>query len=149
MKVNRSVSVGVAPEMAFAIFTEQIGMWWPLGEGYAFAGDRWQDLVIESREGGRVYERARDGEVFHIGSVTVFEPPERIVITWGEATKEWAAPTEVEVRFTEEAGGTRVDLEHRAFERVGPGAEESAKDYERGWPMVLDRFVRHAGRKAS
>jgi uncharacterized protein YndB with AHSA1/START domain len=148
MKVNRSVTVGVPPERAFAIFTEEIGMWWPLGEGYAFAGDRWQDMVIEGREGGRVYERASDGEVFHIGSVTVFDPPERIVFTWGEATQEWAAPTEVEVRFTEEDGGTRVDLEHRAFERVGPGAEKTAKDYERGWPMVLDRFIRHTEREA-
>jgi uncharacterized protein YndB with AHSA1/START domain len=149
MKVNRSVSVGVPPARAFAIFTEEIGTWWPLGEGYAFAGDRWQDMVIESREGGRVYERARDGEVFHIGSVTAYEPPSRIVFTWGEATQEWAAPTEVEVRFTEEDGGTRIDLEHRAFERVGPAAQETAKNYERGWPMVLDRFARHAGREAS
>jgi uncharacterized protein YndB with AHSA1/START domain len=149
MKVNRSVSVGVPPARAFAIFTEEIGTWWPLGEGYAFAGDRWQDMVIESREGGRVYERARDGEVFHIGSVTAYEPPSRIVFTWGEATQEWAAPTEVEVRFTEEDGGTRIDLEHRAFERVGPAAQETANNYERGWPMVLDRFARHAGREAT
>jgi uncharacterized protein YndB with AHSA1/START domain len=147
MKVNRSVSVSVPPERAFAIFTEQIGAWWPLGEGFAFAGERWQDMVIEGREGGRVYERARDGEVFHIGSVRVFEPPRRIVFTWGEATEEWEGPTEVEVRFTEEDGGTRVELEHRAFERVGPAAERTSEEYGRGWPMVLERFVRHAGRE--
>jgi uncharacterized protein YndB with AHSA1/START domain len=148
MKVNRSVSVGVPPARAFAIFTGEIGTWWPLGEGFAFAGDRWQDMVIEGREGGRVYERARDGEVFHIGSVTVYEPPERIVFTWGEATEEWAAPTEVEVRFTEEGDGTRVDLEHRAFERIGPDAEATAKQYESGWVAVLERFTRHAEREA-
>jgi uncharacterized protein YndB with AHSA1/START domain len=105
-------------------------------------------MVIEGREGGRVYERARDGEVFHIGSVTVYEPPERIVFTWGEATEEWAAPTEVEVRFTEEGDGTRVDLEHRAFERIGPDAEATAKQYESGWVAVLERFTRHAEREA-
>lgn len=148
MKVNRSVSVGVSPERAFAVFTGEIGTWWPLGEGFAFAGDRWQDMVIEGRQGGGVYERARDGEVFHIGSVTVYEPPERIVFTWGEATEEWAAPTEVEVRFTEEGDGTRVDLEHRAFERIGPDAEATWKQYETGWAAVLDRFTRHAGREA-
>jgi uncharacterized protein YndB with AHSA1/START domain len=144
MKVTRSVSVGVPPERAFAVFTGEIGTWWPLGEGFAFAGDKWQDMVIEGREGGRVYERARDGEVFHIGSVTAYEPPERIVFTWGEATEEWAAPTEVEVRFTEVEGGTRVDLEHRAFERIGPDAESTAKQYEGGWAAVLERFIRHA-----
>ncbi|MGH2674043.1 MAG: SRPBCC domain-containing protein [Actinomycetota bacterium] len=144
MKVNRSVTVGVPPDRAFAVFTQEIGKWWPLGEGFAFAGDRWQDMFIEGREGGRVYERARDGDEFHIGSVTVFDPPSRLVFTWGEATEEWAAPTEVEVRFTEEGGGTRVDLEHRAFERIGAAAEETARQYEGGWAAVLDRFARHA-----
>jgi uncharacterized protein YndB with AHSA1/START domain len=148
MRVSRSVSVGVPPGRAFVIFTEQIGRWWPLGEGFAFAGDRWQDMVIEPWEGGRVYERARDGEVFHIGSVTAFEPPQRLVFTWGEATEEWAGSTEVEVRFTEEEGGTRVELEHRGFERVGSAAEETMSDYGRGWPMVLDRFAKHAAEEA-
>jgi uncharacterized protein YndB with AHSA1/START domain len=147
MKVTRSVSVGVPPERAFAIFTEEIGKWWPLAEGMAFAGDRWQDMVIEGREGGRVYERARDGEIFHIGSVIVFEPPQRLVFTWGEATEEWAGSTEVEVRFTEENGGTRVDLEHRAFESIGPDAERTMEEYGRGWPVVLGRFAQHAGRE--
>jgi uncharacterized protein YndB with AHSA1/START domain len=149
MRVVRSVTVRVAPERAFAAFWQEIGAWWPLGEGFAFAGERWQDMVIEGRQGGRVYERARDGEVFHIGSVRVYEPPSRIVFTWGEATEEWDAPTEVEVRFTSEGGGTRVDLEHRAFERIGPEAEPTAKQYESGWAFVLERFVRHAGREAS
>ena len=149
MKVRRSVMVGVPPERAFAVFTEEIGRWWPLADGLAFAGDRWEDMVIEGREGGRVYERARDGEVFHIGSVRVYEPPSRIVFTWGEATEEWAAPTEIEVRFTADGQGTRVDLEHRAFEAIGPAAEETRKDYQRGWAFVLERFVRQAGKEAS
>ena len=149
MRVNRSVSVGVPPARAFAAFTEEIGRWWPLAEGFAFAGDRWQDMVIEGREGGRVYELARDGEVFHIGSVRVFDPPSRIVFTWGEATEEWAAPTEIEVRFTREGGGTRVDLEHRGFEEIGPEARPTAKQYEGGWAFVLERYVRHAAKEAS
>lgn len=149
MKVNRSVTVAVPPERAFAVFTQEIGRWWPLADGFAFAGDRWQDMVIEGREGGRVYELARDGEVFHIGSVRVYEPPTRIVFTWGEATEEWAASTEVEVRFTGEGAGTRVDLEHRGFEAIGPEADPTTKQYERGWTFVLERFGRHAGRETS
>jgi uncharacterized protein YndB with AHSA1/START domain len=149
MKVTRSVTVSAPPERAFRAFTEEIGRWWPLADGFAFAGDRWQDMLMEGREGGRLYERSRDGRDFHIGTVKVYDPPSRLVFTWGEATEEWAAPTEVEVRFTEEGDGTRVDLEHRDFERVGPTAEETAKDYERGWPMVLDRLAGYAGREAS
>lgn len=149
MKVVRSVTVRVPPERAFAAFWQEIGTWWPLGEGYAFAGDRWGDMVIEGREGGRVYERARDGEMFHIGSVTAFEPPSRIVFTWGEATEEWEAPTEIEVRFTAQGAATRVDLEHRGFERIGPAAGPTIAQYEQGWPVVLDRFVVHGGKEAS
>jgi uncharacterized protein YndB with AHSA1/START domain len=144
MKVNRTVSVAVPPERAFRAFTEEIGKWWPLADGFAFAGDRWQDMFLESREGGRLYERSRDGKEFHIGTVTVFDPPSRVVFTWGEATEEWDQPTEVEVRFTEDGVGTRVDLEHRGFERIGAAAEDTLKEYDGGWAALLERFVRYA-----
>jgi uncharacterized protein YndB with AHSA1/START domain len=149
MKVTRSVTVKANPETAFRAFTEEIGAWWPLADGFAFAGDRWQDMQMEGREGGRLYERSRDGRDFHIGTVKVYDPPSRLVFTWGEATDEWAAPTEVEVRFTDEGAGTLVVLEHRAFEGIGPEAEATAKQYEEGWPYVLERFVGHAGKEAS
>ncbi len=144
MKVNRSISVRAPRERAFRVFTEEIGTWWPLADGFAYAGDRAQDMFIEGKEGGRVYERSRDGEEFHIGSVKVFDPPSRLVFTWGEATEEWDAPTEVEVRFTDDEGGTRIDLEHRGFEGIGARAEDTLKSYEGGWVAVLDRYAAHA-----
>jgi uncharacterized protein YndB with AHSA1/START domain len=143
MKVTRSVTVNAPVDTAFRAFTEEIGRWWPLAEGFAFAGDRYGDMILEGRQGGRVYERARDGEEFPIGTVTAFDPPTLVSFTWGEATEEWGAPTEVEVHFTEEGGVTRVDLEHRGFERIGPQAEETRGTYATGWATVLDRFDRH------
>jgi hypothetical protein len=50
------------------------------------------------------------------------------------------AGTEVEVRFSDEGGRTRVDLEHRGFENVAGGAEMRA-GYDPGWDAVLARFV--------
>lgn len=144
MKVNRAVTVNVPPDRAFRAFTEDIGKWWPLADGFAYAGDRWQDMFLEGREGGRVYERSRDGQEFHIGTVSVYEPPSRIVFTWGEATEEWDGPTEVEVRFTEQGDATRVELEHRGFDRIGQAAEETIKSYGVGWTAVLERYERHA-----
>lgn len=143
MKVTRSVTVSAPPERAFRAFTEEIGRWWPLADGFAFAGDRWQDMEMEGREGGRLYERSRDGRDFHIGTVKVYDPPSRLVFTWGEATEEWAAPTEVEVRFTPEGGATRVDLEHRGFEGIGEAAEETTQTYDGGWAAVLGRYEQH------
>jgi hypothetical protein len=39
--------------------------------------------------------------------------------------------------------GTRVELEHRAFERHGQGAEgdRAAMDSSQGWPLLLERFA--------
>jgi hypothetical protein len=52
-----------------------------------------------------------------------------------------ASPTEVEVRFVAEDGGTRVELEHRHWERLGASAGSTRENYESGWEMVLGRFV--------
>lgn len=143
MKVTRSVTVSAAPERAFRAFVDDIGKWWPLAEGFAFAGDRAQGMFLEGRQGGRLYERSRDGQEFHIGTVRVYEPPRRLVFTWGEATEEWEGPTEVEVRFSPEGRATRVDLEHRGFDRIGPAAEETRNTYDGGWMAVLERYERH------
>jgi len=53
------------------------------------------------------------------------------------------------VRFTAEAGGrTRVDLEHRNFERLGAAAgEKLRKDVDGGWPHLLDLYAKDASRK--
>jgi uncharacterized protein YndB with AHSA1/START domain len=144
MRVTKSITVKAPVDRAFRVFTEEIGKWWPLAEGFAYAGDRWQDMFLEDREGGRVFERSRDGEDFHIGTVKVFDPPWRLVFTWGEATEEWDAPTEVEVRFVEDGDATRVDLEHRGFERIGEPAEETFRSYDRGWTGVLAGFESYA-----
>jgi len=50
----------------------------------------------------------------------------------------------VEVRFTAEAAGrTRVELEHRNFERLGAAAgEKMRKDVDGGWPAILDLYAK-------
>jgi uncharacterized protein YndB with AHSA1/START domain len=118
MKVNRSVLVNAAPDRAFRAFVDEIGRWWPLAEGFAFAGDRAKDMFLEGRRGGRLYERSPDGQEFHIGTVRVYEPPARVVFTWGESTEEWVGPTEVEVTFT--AQGQVVDHECAGRGRPDP-----------------------------
>ena len=48
------------------------------------------------------------------------------------------------MRFTEESGATRVDLEHRGFESVGPKGEECINEYDGGWVEVLRHYEKFA-----
>ena len=138
--VHRSVTVNVPPEQAFEVFVGQIGTWWPL-ETHSIAamdGGRPDEVVLEAREGGEMYER-RGEERHHWATVTAWEPPHRLVLDW-KVNPDWPAPTEVEITFTPAGGGTRLDLEHRGWERLGDIAPESRASYNDGWVPVLDRF---------
>jgi uncharacterized protein YndB with AHSA1/START domain len=140
MIVRKTVVVRRPVDVAFRLFTEGMTSWWPLHEGYSFGGDRAKEIVLEGREGGRLYERFTDGEEHLIGVVTAYEPPARVAFTWGHRDPE--GHTEVEVRFVPQGEGTRVELEHRGFDRLGERAGEVFRGYHRGWDVVLERFVR-------
>jgi len=58
-----------------------------------------------------------------------------------------ARSSEVDIQFTAEPGGrTRVDLEHRHFERHGAGATamRTAVDSPNGWSGLLQLFAARA-----
>lgn len=139
MTIKKSIHVARPVEAAFRLFTRDIGKWWPLKDGYSFGGDRADQIHLEAREGGRFYERFSDGEEFVVGVVTACAPPSRVVFTW--KSPEWDGPTEVEVRFSAEGNGTRVDLEHRGWDGAGDAAAKRGPSYEKGWDLVLARYA--------
>ena len=128
---------------AFRLFTDGIDSWWPLHQGYSYAAARTKAIHLEAFAGGRFYERLTDGEELVVGRVLVCEPPRRIVFTWRGT--DWPATTEVEVSFTPEGATTRVDLEHRGWEQLGPSAEEQRRAFANGWPTVFSRYTNAAG----
>ena len=132
--IRKTVLVDFAPAEAFELFTTRIASWWPVGT-HSYGGDDVTDVVLEPRAGGRLYEVTAAGEQ-EWGSVLAWEPPDLVVIDWqiGEARG-----TEVEVRFSPEGAGTRVDLEHRGFEESDPRGR-----YDGGWDIVLAPFVEQA-----
>src|SRR5262245_19771976 len=138
MTISKSIHVRRAPADAFRLFTEQIGKWWPLKEGFSYGRERAQGVFIEGRVGGRFYERFSDGTEFEVGRVTAYQPPHLVVFTW--RGPDWEGATEVAVRFAPDGDGTRLDLEHRGWE-VGPKALEQGKRFERGWDTVLARYA--------
>ena len=137
--VRKTVRVERPVAEAFRLFTDEIARWWPLRE-HSVAEERAETVVFEPREGGRVYERKDDGTISYWAEVVAWEPPHRFVLAW-QPNPESPAPTEVEVTFTPEAGGTRVDLEHRGWERLGERAELARTEYETGWDGVLGGYA--------
>ena len=146
--IRKSISVNAPVERAFSTFTDGIAGWWPLethSVGAGRNGIRAEAAVLDGRVGGRLYERMSDGQEADWGEVLAWEPPNRLVLTWHPGYEDPSAATEIEVRFTPEGGGTRVDLEHRGFEVLGKDAEEAHAGYAVGWPGVFDRYVETAG----
>ncbi|HEX7948543.1 MAG TPA: SRPBCC family protein [Phenylobacterium sp.] len=146
--VRKTVTVRVSAEKAFRVFTDGFDRWWPRTHHIGKA--EIARAVIEPRTGGRWYEIGVDGSECDWGEVLAWEPPARLLLAWRLNAKWEYDPdllTEVEVRFV--ALGeteTRVDFEHRGFERMGAGGEaaRAGVDSPNGWGAILAEFQKTA-----
>jgi uncharacterized protein YndB with AHSA1/START domain len=151
--VRKSIVVKATPAQAFDAFSARIDHWWPKSHGIGATPVR--ESVIEPFVGGRWYTQCEDGSNVTVGHVRAWEPGQRLVFSW-EISADWkpdarvAFASEVEITFTAEAGGqTRVDLEHREFERMtAPGGETMRKAVDGGWPALLALFAQEAAKAA-
>ncbi|MDP9012972.1 MAG: SRPBCC family protein [Pseudomonadota bacterium] len=147
--VRKTILVQAAPERAFEVFTAGIDRWWPKTHGIGAAPIR--ESIIEPFVGGRWYTTCEDGTEVVVGHVGVWQPPERFVVSW-EIGATWkpdaraAFASEVDVRFVADtAGRTRVELEHRNFERMGMAEGETMRNsVDGGWPSILELFANAA-----
>jgi uncharacterized protein YndB with AHSA1/START domain len=147
--VCKVVSVQAPQAVAWRVFTEEMGAWWPLAY-YKIGKANAVDAVIEARAGGRWYERGDDGSTCQWGSVLVWEPPSRLVLSWdinADFQYDSTLQTEIEVRFIADgSNGTRVELEHRHLDRYGARRDEMRRIYdtEGDWGKLLEMFARVA-----
>ena len=150
--VLKSVTVRASAEHAFQVFTAGFDSWWP--RSHHIGSSPMTRAVIEGFVGGRCYSAQQDGTDCPWGEVTIWEPPRRIVFAW-LITPEWkfqpdrSKASEVEVTFTPLGDGTtRVDLEHRCFERYGEGGEtmRDRVNTEGGWLGLVELFKQAAER---
>ena len=142
--VEKSVTVSVPVERAFEVFTAEIGTWWPL-RTHAVDTERSETVVMEGRVGGRLYERTPSGEEHVWGTLVAWEPPNRIVYSWHPGRGEETAQ-EVEITFRAEGEGTRVDIRHYGWERLGDRLEETIASYNEGWNKVIAVYAQAAER---
>lgn len=145
--VRKTIVVQAPPERAFEVFTGGIDRWWPKTHGIGTAPVR--ESIIEPFVGGRWYTKHEDGSESVVGHVSVWQPSQRFVVSW-EISAAWkpdaraAFASEVDVRFVAEAADrTRVELEHRNFERMGAAdGEKMRNSVDGGWPTILELFVK-------
>ena len=146
--VRHTMTVPLSAEQAFALFTSGFNSWWP--QDHIGPADL-ADVVIEPRDGGRWYELGTDGTECDWGAVLAWQPPGRLVLAW-QLSPRWeydpdpAHASEIEVRFTETAGQTTVEFEHRCIERHGEGADSLREQIGSagGWPAKLAGYARAA-----
>lgn len=147
--VRKSIQVRAPQQVAWRVFTEKMGTWWPL-ENYKIGLAKAIDAVVEPRIGGRWYELGEDGTTCQWGSVLAWEPHSRLVLSW-DITADWQydpnLKTEIEIKFVPDGNDvTRVELEHRRLDRYGERRDEMRHIFETegDWGRFLDMFARAA-----
>jgi hypothetical protein len=144
--VRQSTLVRASARHTFDTFVTAIGAWWPV-QPFSAGKARVRDVTVEPRQGGRVYETWDDGTEVDWGTLLLWQPPERFVMTWNYTP----APTEVELTFAALGPAlTRVTVEHRGWEALTeeqlaadcalPGGYSSG-GYSRGWETILARLA--------
>ena len=135
--VVKTVTVRAPPARAFAVFADDFARWWPLAQFHT--GPDPVSCTIEPQVGGRIFERAADGRETVWGTVLAYEPPYHLAFSWivGLSTEQEQL---VEISFMAEDRGTRVELKHSGWEKLGDAAASLRERYDSGWATVFERY---------
>ncbi len=136
--LTMSFDVACTATHAFEVWTARIGTWWPPDHTVSGKPDT---VVLEAGVGGRIYERTADGVEHDWGEVTAWVPPTLLAYVWHIGHGR-ADATEVEIRFLPRgAAETRVEIEHRGWERLASAGAQRREQNEAGWQAVLPHFL--------
>jgi uncharacterized protein YndB with AHSA1/START domain len=140
--VKKSIRVNAPQSRAFDVFAARFDSWWPRDHHIGKAAMK--QAIIEPHSGGRWYEKDEDGSECDWGRVLVWDPPSRLVLSWGINSKfvpDETVDSEVEVRFIADGdAATRVELEHRILAADAQALRE-AVDSPRGWGGLLEIYA--------
>lgn len=125
-------------EQVFRIWTVHFARWWP--PAHTASGEPDVQVTLEPRLGGRIYERTRAGATHDWGEITTWEPPHRLGYRW-HLRRDRADSTDVEIRFRPRGPGTRVEIEHRGWERLGALGPDWREANRAGWANLLPHFI--------
>lgn len=126
-------------EHAFAVWTTDISRWWPRSHTVSGASD--VDVVLETRPGGRIFERTSNGAEHDWGEIVAWDPPHQFGYLW-HMRRDRADATEVVVTFTSLVDArTRVSIEHRGWERLGAEGRQWRERNKAGWDGLLPHYM--------
>jgi uncharacterized protein YndB with AHSA1/START domain len=96
-----------------------------------------RSVAMDCRTGGRITEIDHAGNPVIWGSVTAFEPPQKLSLAWHINCPESEA-TWVDIAFEAAGNGTRVTLTHHGWEAFGDNAQKMRDGYNSGWTGVFE-----------
>jgi uncharacterized protein YndB with AHSA1/START domain len=150
--VRKTVRVRAPLAHAFEVFSSGLTRWWPHDHGVGKKPIA--KVLLEPRLGGRWLEIAKDGTETPVATITLWEPPHRLVLVW-QVNAQWkpdaSMKSEVDLRFAADGPeATIVELVHHKFETMGAEAGASMRrDVDRGWPGLIARFAQEAEQRTS
>jgi uncharacterized protein YndB with AHSA1/START domain len=123
---------------AFSVWTDRTSGWWPAS--HTVTCEPGLEVVFQPLVGGRIFERTPGGLEVDWGEITAWDPPRRLAYLWHIRTDR-ADATEVEINFVDQGDATtRVDIEHRGWERLGARGPRWREVNRGGWDGVLPHF---------
>jgi uncharacterized protein YndB with AHSA1/START domain len=142
-----TITVEVPLERAFTVFTAGFDTWWP--REHHIGEQEMAEAVIEGRMGGRWLERSVDGSECEWGRVLVWDPPNRVTLSWHlnadfQCDPDPGYASRVDVRFFADGEhSTRVEFEHGDLDRHGVDWPKllTGVSGDGGWSGLLKRFA--------
>lgn len=133
--VLRQVVVPAAADVAFRVFAERIGAWWPLAR-FSVHGEK---ATVGFRD-GHLIETGPDGEIAEWGTVLHWQPPHELRMTWhpGRGPDEAGEVAVLFVPVTPTQ--TLVTIEHSGWEKYADPVA-TRREYRNGWPAVVGAFA--------
>jgi hypothetical protein len=81
-----------------------------------------------------------------LGTVNIWEPPNRFGYLWHIGENDASEATQVIVTFTAlDSARTRITIEHKGWENAGPQAGPRRRGNERGWEGLIAAFMAFIG----
>lgn len=136
--------VECSPNHAFETWTRKATAWWP--PEHTVSHERGARIVFEPRSGGRIFERTASGQEIEWGEVVEWDPPRRLRYLWHIATDP-ANATEVSIAFHRAPNGTRIEIEHGGWDRLGEIGQAWRNANQAGWDGVLPSFAQASRKK--